>query len=292
MKAHLSESFEYSAANGFYQFRNEACEVTAAVVRRAGLVVPEHQHAEAQLSVVLTGAGVTFVSRDRVSRPKTAPVAPGSAVYIPPGEMHRTLWQGSAEMLNVYWTEEYIKEIADQSGCRVPGGVPSYRIEPGVTSMAEVMMEEFVWTGELAALFVDQARALMARRVLRLFDRQSLRSATGLLSEKRVQIAADAIRSAPERSFTLMELARLCNSSVFHFSRSFTARLGSAPFAFQRSLRIQKARDLLGSGDLSIETVAYAVGFTNPSSFSRVFRHITGLSPTNYRRLRSGRPYR
>ncbi len=120
-----------------------------------------------------------------------------------------------------------------------------------------------------------------------LCDQRSRHSPTGLLPAKRLQNAIDALIANPDRSFTLVDLARLCNSSVFHFSRSFTAHLGCAPFAFQRNLRVQKARELLSATELSIEAVSDAVGIENPTSFSRIFRRFTGQSPRGYRQLSS-----
>jgi AraC family transcriptional regulator len=95
------------------------------------------------------------------------------------------------------------------------------------------------------------------------------------------------IHGNPERDFTLIELARLCNSSVFHFARSFSAATGSAPFRLQRTLRLEKARELLLATDLSVGDVAMAVGLENLTHFSRVFRQYFGCSPREYRRLQA-----
>ena len=93
-------------------------------------------------------------------------------------------------------------------------------------------------------------------------------------------VMIDAITSSPGKSFTLVELARLCNSIVFQLSRSCT---GCAPFEFQRQLRVQKAKALLHGTDLSIEQISMAVGSQSPTSFSRLFRKVIGQSPSGFR---------
>jgi len=139
--------------------------------------------------------------------------------------------------------------------------------------------------GGLAPTMIDYAIFLISRRVLSAAERISKREASGLLSLKRLQPAIDIIHGNPERDFTLIGLARLCNSSVFHFARSFSARTGSAPFRLQRTLRLQKARELLLKTDLSVGDVGIAVGIENVTHFSRVFREYFGCSPRECRRL-------
>jgi AraC family transcriptional regulator len=134
---------------------------------------------------------------------------------------------------------------------------------------------------------IDHAICLISRRLLRAGERISKGESSGLLSLSRLQPAIDTIHGNPERDFTLIELARLCNSSVFHFARSFSARTGSAPFRLQRTLRLQKAQQLLLEPGISVGEVAIAVGFENLSHFSRVFRKDFGCSPREYRRLHS-----
>ena len=129
----------------------------------------------------------------------------------------------------------------------------------------------------------------MAARLIRLFDFESTRPLVGVLDIKRLQPAIDAMIAFPERHFSLAELAGLCNSSVFHFARSFTARLGSPPYAYQRTLRLQTAQSLLRETDLSVEAIAYAVGIETATNFSRMFRRYMGYSPKEFRRF-AGQP--
>jgi AraC family transcriptional regulator of arabinose operon len=49
-----------------------------------------------------------------------------------------------------------------------------------------------------------------------------------------------------------------------------------------RRARVEEARRLLAAGDLSIKQVAIACGFASPYHFSKVFRRIDGLPPSQY----------
>ena len=60
-------------------------------------------------------------------------------------------------------------------------------------------------------------------------------------------------------------------------------QLGMTPIDFVRHVRIMRACELLKNTDESLSTVAFAVGFSDPKYFSKVFKRETGIVPTEYR---------
>jgi AraC-like DNA-binding protein/CheY-like chemotaxis protein len=83
----------------------------------------------------------------------------------------------------------------------------------------------------------------------------------------------------------LDEVARLCGFSKFHFSRRFRRELGVTFQEFVIRCRVDKARELLRNPRASVSEVAFAVGFEEPSYFSKIFRRHAGSSPSEYRRM-------
>ncbi len=65
--------------------------------------------------------------------------------------------------------------------------------------------------------------------------------------------------------------------------RKMKALTGEAPITFIRKVRLHKARELLQTTDLTISEIAYDVGFTDPSYFSRAFSKEFGCSPSDFR---------
>lgn len=261
-------------------------EVLASLIRLDKYHGPTHAHLEAQVSLIFSDV-VGMLSREtKAGNISDQPITSGCVMYFPPNESHCVQWSGFTELLNIYWTDEVIRELADQSGCRLPTDGAEVRLDPTIQAVGQILRDDFLWTGDLSPMIIDNGRALILARMFRTFSQGTRHTAVGLLSRKRLQNAIDAIISSPDRSFTLVELARLCHSSVFHFSRSFTARVGCAPFEFQRQLRVQKAQALLHQTDLSIEQISLAVGVQNPTSFSRLFRKTMGQSPRDFRRSR------
>lgn len=262
-------------------------EVLASLIRLGHYHGPTHTHPEAQVSLIFSATAGSLSRETRAGNIAEQSISSGSVMYFPPGESHRVQWSGFTELLNIYWTDEFIRELADQSGCRLPTEGVEVRLDPTIQAVGQILRDDFLWTGDLSPMIIDNGRAVIAARMFRTFSKGTRHTASGLLSRLRLQNAVDAMVSSPDRSFTLVELARLCNASVFHFARSFTARVGCAPFEFQRKLRVQKAQVLLQQTELSIEQIGLAVGVQSPTSFSRLFRKTTGQSPRDFRRDRA-----
>jgi len=79
------------------------------------------------------------------------------------------------------------------------------------------------------------------------------------------------------------QLARQWGYTRSHFARLFKAQLGTPPYRYLLKARIARAKELLRETDLPINGVAVMTGFSETSKFSRRFRQIAGVSPSEYR---------
>jgi AraC family transcriptional regulator len=82
----------------------------------------------------------------------------------------------------------------------------------------------------------------------------------------------------------LAELAHHVGLSKFHFVRKFHAAAGESPAAFVRKLRVEAARSLVLRTMLPLRSIASEVGFADEYHLSRVFRAVTGVTPSSLRR--------
>lgn len=83
---------------------------------------------------------------------------------------------------------------------------------------------------------------------------------------------------------TIGEVAKMVNFHPVYLSRIFKEMKGIPPMEYLTSLRIKKAKELLKTDpDLALKDVAEFAGYTNPFYFSRVFKTVTGKSPSEYR---------
>jgi AraC-like DNA-binding protein len=95
--------------------------------------------------------------------------------------------------------------------------------------------------------------------------------------------ARDLMDREYARPLDVGDLARAALMSTAHFSRQFRAAYGETPYSYLMTRRIERAKALLRSGDLTVSEVCLAVGCTSLGSFSARFTELVGETPTAYR---------
>lgn len=82
---------------------------------------------------------------------------------------------------------------------------------------------------------------------------------------------------------SLEELAYLSGRSLSSFKRDFQKVFNMAPAAWIRKTRLNKAKEMLESTNLTVNEICYSLGFENVSHFSRIYKDYHGSPPTNFR---------
>jgi AraC-like DNA-binding protein len=101
---------------------------------------------------------------------------------------------------------------------------------------------------------------------------------------RRLCQAADRLRDVCEPPRSIVEVAREAHISPFHFIRQFEALFGVTPHQYRMQSRLDLAKRLLASGELSVTDVCMEVGFSSLGSFSTLFAARVGEPPSAYRR--------
>ncbi len=99
--------------------------------------------------------------------------------------------------------------------------------------------------------------------------------------QKLIKVVQDRIDDSDLAVVHLCRAAKLSNTQV---NRKLKALTGKTPSQFIRSIRLQKAMELLKTTDLNISEIAYEVGFSDPNYFSRSFSEEFGYPPNVLRK--------
>jgi YesN/AraC family two-component response regulator len=83
---------------------------------------------------------------------------------------------------------------------------------------------------------------------------------------------------------SLTEVAQAVNTSTFYFCKLFKKATGLNFTEYLSQVRVEKAKSLLPNPNYRVSEIAYEIGFQSLTHFNRVFKRITGQSPTDYRK--------
>ena len=97
-------------------------------------------------------------------------------------------------------------------------------------------------------------------------------------------MARRILLSAPEHPWTVAEIAAEINLSASRFHASYKTVFGISPMRDLIETRIQSAKNLLLSEELSVQDIAEQLGYHSVNHFIRQFKSGTGVSPLQYRK--------
>lgn len=91
------------------------------------------------------------------------------------------------------------------------------------------------------------------------------------------------LQERPERPWTVANLAAEAGVSRSVLARRFTERRGVPPMTYLKEWRLSRTADLLLDPDLTLDSIARRVGYSDGSTLSTVFKSARGASPREYR---------
>jgi AraC family transcriptional regulator len=115
------------------------------------------------------------------------------------------------------------------------------------------------------------------------------RETGGGLAPWQVRRAKEVLGDDLGTNVSLTDLARHCALSPSHFSRAFKASTGLSPFAWLQRHRVERAKEMLRNGNVSLAEIAISCGFADQSHLGRLFARQVGTPPGSWQRAhRSG----
>ena len=167
---------------------------------------------------------------------------------------------------------------------RYEGGFHDGLIEQIARSIVTEMDSESPTSG----LIVDTLQTALAAHLVTNYSNLSpkkirLACAAGALDQKRLDRVRDFISSNIEHNITLKELANEACLSPYHFARAFKAAVGVPPHRYIIDLKLNFAKRMITNSSTPFSQIALMTGFSNQAHFSRTFKQLTGLTPSEYR---------
>jgi AraC-like DNA-binding protein len=183
--------------------------------------------------------------------------------------------------------EELFGEIATAvaSTSRFRFTAPS--LPPGPKALPVVAWME-AWSSTAYSLRSEELALRLIERVIAVMAAQRRIPAPPTSREaRRVVEAIRFVESDAVRPLQLQDLAAIAGMSKYHFLRVFRRLTGMTPHQYLISSRLRRAALALASSRRPVIAIALDSGFGDLSTFNKTFRAAFGLTPTQYRALRS-----
>ena len=104
--------------------------------------------------------------------------------------------------------------------------------------------------------------------------------------EEIVDLVKEYIHSNYQEQIDLTTIAGNFGFSSAYLSKIFSKHSGNSPSRYLKEYRIMIAKQLLNDSDIPISAISAQTGFVDQFHFSKTFKSVTGVSPSEYRNQR------
>ena len=100
------------------------------------------------------------------------------------------------------------------------------------------------------------------------------------LAEDIIKVLNDNVYS----SLSISDISRKINYSKAYIFRQFKSATGKSVMEYYLDIKIKTAKDLLEGSQLNVKEISEKLSFDTPNYFSKTFKKLTGLTPTEYKK--------
>ncbi|MEO3944247.1 AraC family transcriptional regulator [Gorillibacterium sp. CAU 1737] len=209
-------------------------------------------------------------------------------LIVLPADTPHAYWTDTEHPWTIYWFHFKGDQAADYATLLKGGASP--------LTLSAVDSEKFITLFHQCFDLLSGGAYSPAHQVLAMQTAAYALSTLGLIPEREdedrrkqsIETAIHLMKMKLEESLTLDEISQYTQISKQHLNHLFKTSVGFAPIDYYLRLKMQRACQLLDLTALSVKEVCHTLGFKDPYYFSRLFRKIIGLSPTDYRNKLKG----
>ena len=248
--------------------------------------IPPHYHDFHKIILFLSG-DVTYVVEG-----KSYALAPEDIVFVAAGEVHRPIVAPNTPYSRVviYIAPDFLAKFRrgddDLTLCFAGRDAAVRHIfgndHAGLLRQMARLEENYSRQGFAAEMFAEILFVefmIMVNRAILSHDLTNLRGN----GDEKIQALIDYINANLAADLSVDALAAKIYLSRFHLMRKFKLETGYSIHRYITEKRLLKAREMLASS-MPVTDICYECGFNDYSVFSRSFRKMFGLSPTEWRK--------
>ncbi len=143
----------------------------------------------------------------------------------------------------------------------------------------EYLINTISTTNKLRIQNAMETRGILLQLFSRFMDKASKKQ---MISDSRIEKAVKYIRAHIDSAICIKELADHCGITIEHFIRLFKKEMHCTPLQYINRKKIEKAQLQMMMGNGSVKDIAVGLSFTDISYFIKIFKRVTGFSPSKY----------
>jgi AraC family transcriptional regulator len=198
-------------------------------------------------------------------------------------------WTEDIEVSHVYLTAELMCRVASDMLGKDVADVQLHDVlrgaDPIVGHIAAEVTREAMHQAVGGALYAEALAVQLAVHLLRTYATCNFKTPAeaGRIPEREMKRLEDYVDSHLHGTITLQDMAHALGMGVWTLNRHLRRTLNSSAYAFVIERRVERAKQLLRAGDLSLKEVAAAAGFSDQAHMTRLFRAKLGTTPGAFR---------
>jgi len=249
--------------------------------------IPEHEHPIHMLNFQRSGQTRCEWTVD--GRTRRAEHGPGNLYILPTGTRDRfTRYAPTSHLTLVmapYFLAGALEEIAHLADAEL---ISNWNVrDRHIASLMLALHADLEDGSPAGPLYGESLGLALAHYLIRRYSVRAPRRLEykGGMPTVRLNRVVDFMQQNYASETRLAELAHLAGMSPHYFCELFKKSIGLSPHQYSLRCRIDRAKEFLRNPQYTVSRVAKATGFADQSHFTKVFRRIVGITPTQFRQM-------
>lgn len=194
-------------------------------------------------------------------------------------------WESTDEVLMFALDPKLLNRVSEEHCRQVPNSIEvlpvSIAIDPQIQTIGSLFAQELKQGRLGGKLYRESLANLLLVHLIRQYCTTPLRleDYTGGLPRHKLLCAIAYIHDRLSENISLADIAQQLHLSQYYFCRLFKQSTGRSPYQYLIQQRVERAKQILLQGNMSIAEVAIAVGFSDQSQLTHHFKRRLGITP-------------